>query len=147
MAAPVTPLLAADIIIEMTDRPERPIVLIKRKNPPRGWALPGGFVDVGECLENAAIREALEETSLRVTLTTLLGCYSAPRRDPRGHTVSAVYVAEARGEPQARDDARDVSLFTLGDLPDSLAFDHAMILDDYKRFRLGGELAPLRILE
>ncbi|MEJ2552946.1 MAG: NUDIX hydrolase [Gammaproteobacteria bacterium] len=109
MAAPVTPLLAADIIIEMADRPGRPIVLIERRNPPFGWALPGGFVDVGESLERAALREALEETSLQVVLTTLLGCYSAPQRDPRRHTVSAVYVAEARGEPLARDDAKRVS--------------------------------------
>ena len=147
MSAPITPLLAADIIIEMEDRPERPILLIERKNPPLGWALPGGFVDVGECLEHAAIREALEETSLHVTLTTLLGCYSAPWRDPRGHTVSAVYVAEARGEPQARDDALHVSLFSLATLPASLTFDHATILDDYRQFRLTGRLAPLRLLE
>jgi 8-oxo-dGTP diphosphatase len=145
MAMPVTPLLAADIIIEMVDRPEWPIVLIERKNPPCGWALPGGFVDVGECLEQAAVREALEETSLHVTLTTLLGCYSAPQRDPRGHTVSAVYVAEARGEPHARDDAKQVELFTLSNLPVSPAFDHATILEDYRQFRLTGRLAPLRI--
>jgi 8-oxo-dGTP diphosphatase len=145
MAAPVTPLLAADIIIEMVDRPERPIVLIERKNPPFGWALPGGFVDVGECLEQAAVREALEETSLRVTLTTLLGCYSAPQRDPRGHTVSVVYIAEARGEPQARDDAKHADLFTLSTLPAPLAFDHATILEDYRRFRHSGRLAPLRL--
>ncbi len=145
MAAPLTPLLAADIIIEMTDRPQRPIVLIERKNPPLGWALPGGFVDVGECLEQAAVREALEETSLHVTLTTLLGCYSAPQRDPRGHTVSAVYVAEARGEPQGRDDAKSATLFTVDAWPAVLAFDHAVILDDYRRFRNSGRVAPLRL--
>ena len=145
MTVPVTPLLAADIIIELVDRPDRPIVLIERKNPPPGWALPGGFVDVGECLEHAAVREALEETSLRVTLTTLLGCYSAPHRDPRGHTVSAVYIAEARGEPQPRDDARDLSVCGPDSLPAPLAFDHAMILEDYRLFRLTGRLAPLRI--
>lgn len=147
MAAPVTPLLAADIIIEMADRPERPIVLIERKNPPYGWALPGGFVDVGERLEQAALREALEETSLQVTLRTLLGCYSTPRRDPRGHTVSAVYVAEARGEPQARDDAKHLALYTMGELPSPLAFDHAIILADYARFRREGQVAPLRFQE
>ena len=145
MAVPVTPLLAADIIIEMVDRPERPIVLIERRNSPFGWALPGGFVDVGECLERAALREALEETSLQVTLTTLLGCYSAPQRDPRRHTVSAVYVAEARGVPQARDDAKQVALFDLNGPPHALAFDHEMILEDYRQFRLTGRLAPLRI--
>ncbi|MEJ2564586.1 MAG: NUDIX hydrolase [Gammaproteobacteria bacterium] len=145
MAAPVTPLLAADIIIEMADRPGRPIVLIERRNPPFGWALPGGFVDVGECLERAALREALEETSLQVVLTTLLGCYSAPQRDPRRHTVSAVYVAEARGEPLARDDAKRVALFDLNSPPHPLAFDHEMILDDYRQFRLAGRVAPLRL--
>lgn len=108
VSRPVTPLLTVDIIIELRDRPGAPIVLIERKNPPHGWALPGGFVDVGERLENAARREALEETSLEVELQTLLGCYSDPARDPRGHTVSAVYVATATGEPQARDDARDL---------------------------------------
>ena len=144
MATPVTPLLAADIIIELADRAERPIVLIERKYPPYGWALPGGFVDVGERLEQAAVREALEETGLRVTLTALLGCYSDPRRDPRGHTVSAVYIAEARGEPEARDDAKHVDVFALEDLPDVLAFDHALIVADYAQFRRSGRVAPLR---
>lgn len=144
MTSPVTPLLAADIIIELADRPERPIVLIERKYPPYGWALPGGFVDVGERLEQAAEREALEETGLRVTLKALLGCYSDPRRDPRGHTVSAVYIAEARGEPEARDDAEHAALFTLNALPDALAFDHALIVADYARYRQSGRVAPLR---
>src|SRR3569623_1324749 len=106
MARPATPAVAADIIIELTDRPGRPIVLIERKYPPHGWALPGGFVDVGECLERAAMREAKEDADLAVTLKALLGCYSAPGRAPRGHTVTAVYIAEARGEPAARDDAQ-----------------------------------------
>jgi len=145
MAMPVTPLLAADIIIELVDRPERPIVLIERKNPPYGWALPGGFVDVGERLEQAAVREAMEETSLHVTLRALLGCYSAPHRDPRGHTVSAVYIAEARGAPEARDDAKNLALFTADTLPASLAFDHAEILADYAQFRQSGRSAPLRL--
>lgn len=145
MAIAVTPLLAADIIIELVDRPERPIVLIERKNPPYGWALPGGFVDVGERLEQAAVREALEETGLQVTLKALLGCYSAPQRDPRGHTVSAVYVAEACGTPEARDDAKHLALFTLNILPASLAFDHAEILADYAQFRQHGRVAPLRL--
>jgi 8-oxo-dGTP diphosphatase len=104
MNRPVTPQLTADIIIEMIDRPGRPIVLIERKYPPPGWALPGGFVDVGETLESAAVREAREETSLDVTLNLLLGNYSDPLRDSRGHTVSAVYIAEAQGEPRAADD-------------------------------------------
>jgi len=105
MDKPVTPLLTVDIIVELTDRPENPIVLIERRYPPYGWALPGGFVDVGETLEQAAVREAEEEISLVVSLKSLLGCYSDPARDKRGHTVSAVYVAEATGSPIAADDA------------------------------------------
>jgi 8-oxo-dGTP diphosphatase len=143
MTRPSTPLIAVDIIIELIDRAERPIVLIERRNPPPGWALPGGFVDVGETLEHAAVREALEETRLAVTLKVLLGCYSEPLRDSRGHTVSAVYVAEARGAPQAGDDAGRVMLADLRQLP-PLAFDHARILSDYRRYRDTGEVAPLR---
>jgi len=111
MPAPKTPSLTTDIIIELSDRPDVPIVLIRRKNPPDGWALPGGFVDVGESTEHAAVREAEEETSLRVTLKVLLGCYSDPGRDPRGHTASVVYVAEAAGEPCAQDDAAGVAVY------------------------------------
>lgn len=139
MTKPVTPLLAADIIIELLDQPDRPVVLIERRYPPLGWAIPGGFVDVGETLENAARREAREETGLNVTLTALLGCYSDPRRDARGHTVSAVYVATARGAPQARDDAKNVALFTPEQFPQLLAFDHQQILQDYLYFRASGE--------
>lgn len=140
MTLPITPVLAADIIIELIDRPGSPIVLIERRNPPYGWALPGGFVDVGETLEQAAVREAKEETALTVTLKALLGCYSDPRRDPRGHTVSAVYVSEARGEPRAQDDAKKVGIFTLERFPTVLAFDHAQILRDYARYRKEGQL-------
>lgn len=145
MAKPTTPLLAADIIIELIDRAARPIVLIERKYPPFGWAIPGGFVDIGETLEQAAVREAMEETGLVVTLMHLLGCYSAPDRDPRGHTVSAVYVAEARGEPEARDDAKHLELFDPLSPPQALAFDHALILGDYRVFRETGRVAPVRI--
>jgi len=144
MPAPETPKLTVDIIIELTDRPGRPILLIERKNPPYGWALPGGFVDVGENLEQAAVREAAEEISLPVTLVTLLGCYSDPGRDPRGYTVSAVYIAEASGEPRAADDAANVQVFLPGALPEVLAFDHALILADYLNYRQSGELTPLR---
>ena len=130
MPRPVTPLLSVDVVIELIDRDARPIVLIERRYEPFGWALPGGFVDVGETVEQAAVREAREETGLQVELQSLLGCYSDPRRDPRGHTVSIVYVATARGEPEARDDARTVALADPA-APPALVFDHARILADY----------------
>ncbi len=142
--APRTPLLATDIIIELADRPGLPIVLIRRRHPPVGWAIPGGFVDVGERLEAAAMREAREETSLEVSLKALLGCYSDPRRDPRGHTVSVVYIAESRGEPRAQDDAAATAVFSVDDLPSDLAFDHASILEDYRRYRRNGRVAAPR---
>jgi len=144
MPVPITPKLTVDIIIELVDQSTRPILLIERKYPPLGWALPGGFVDVGETLEQAALREAMEEISLDVTLTTLLGCYSDPARDPRNHTVSAVYVAEARGKPCAADDAAAVQEYLPTALPASLAFDHGLILSDYLKFRQRGELTPIR---
>jgi 8-oxo-dGTP diphosphatase len=145
MYKPVTPLLAADIIIELTDLPGRPIVLIERANPPYGWAIPGGFVDVGEIIERAAIREAKEEVMLDVHLTALLGIYSDPIRDSRGHTVTAVYVAEASGVPVAADDAKNCQMFCLNELPNVLAFDHAQVLADYKKYRETGQVAALRI--
>jgi 8-oxo-dGTP diphosphatase len=139
VAAPHTPLLAADIVIELIDHPGHPIVLVERKNPPRGWALPGGFVDVGEAVEEAAMREAAEETGLEVLLKDLLGVYSNPVRDPRGHTVSVVFVAVAVGEPKAGDDAAALQLFVPDRLPEPLAFDHAEILADYRRYRETGK--------
>ena len=141
---PETPLLAVDIIIELIDRPDRPIVLIERRNPPYGWALPGGFVDVGESLEQAAVREAREETCLDVKLKILLGCYSSPQRDPRGHTVSPVYIAEASGEPRAADDAKNLRYLPVTELPDDLAFDHGLILSDYRDYLRTGKISPLR---
>jgi 8-oxo-dGTP diphosphatase len=141
---PVTPLLAADTIIELTDYPGRPIVLIERANPPYGWAIPGGFVDVGEQVEQAAVREAQEEVGLDVKLLTLLGIYSDPSRDSRGHTVTACYVAEASGTPIAADDAKTCQIFSLDKLPEVLAFDHAQVLADYKNFRETGQVTPLR---
>lgn len=144
MARPVTPQIAADTIIELIDQPGRPIVLIERLHPPHGWAIPGGFVDVGETIEHAARREALEEVGLEVTLKTLLGLYSDPARDARGHTVTAVYVAEARGTPVAADDAKLAVAIDPDALPAPLAFDHALVLADYRRFRATGQTTPLR---
>lgn len=129
MSRPETPLLTVDVVIRLPDEDGR-IVLIQRRNPPPGWALPGGFVDVGETVEQAAVREVREETGLEVRLGELLGVYSDPARDPRGHTVSVVFTGEARGTPQAGDDAGAVQAFALDALPE-LAFDHARILADY----------------
>jgi 8-oxo-dGTP diphosphatase len=140
MPAPRTPLLAVDLIIELHDRPGRPIVLIERKHEPLGWALPGGFVDVGESVENAAVREAAEETNLEINLQTLLGVYSDPDRDPRGHTASVVYVASSAGDPVAMDDAAAVRVYDPANLPRQLAFDHARILEDYKAYRKTGKV-------
>src|SRR5574337_953175 len=106
------PLPTVDIIIELKGRG---IVLIERKNEPKGWAIPGGFIDVGESAEDAAVREALEETSLKVRLKAQLHAYSDPKRDPRGPTVSIVFVAEAEGEPVARDDAKSAGVFREGE--------------------------------
>lgn len=124
------PLPTVDVIIEIESTG---IVLIRRKNPPYGWAIPGGFVDYGESLEEAARREAKEETNLDVRGLRQLHTYSDPRRDPRHHSISTAYVAEATGFPQARDDALDVGVFTESTLPDEIAFDHRAILDDYFR--------------
>ena len=121
------PFPTVDIIIEV----EKGIVLIRRKNPPYGWALPGGFVDYGESLESAAIREAREETSLDVDLVSQLGAYSDPARDPRKHTISVVFIARAGGQPRAADDAVDIGAFDRDTLPEKLAFDHGRIVQDY----------------
>jgi 8-oxo-dGTP diphosphatase len=138
MPRPETPVIAADAIIELLDYPDRPIVLIERRNPPPGWAIPGGFVDIGESVPDAAVREALEETRMEVRLRCLLGVYSKPDRDPRGHTVSMIYVAEAHGEPVAADDAANAGIFDPAAIDVPLAFDHEQILRDYLEYRRTG---------
>jgi 8-oxo-dGTP diphosphatase len=141
MPRPICPPIAADVIVEMGTR----ILLIERKNFPFGWAIPGGFVDFGETVEDAAAREVLEETSLEVELRALLGVYSRPDRDPRGQTVTIVYIGRATGNPKASDDAQAVGLFDPAATPSPLAFDHSQILADYRQFLLTGEFpAPWR---
>ncbi|MDF1591176.1 MAG: NUDIX hydrolase [Desulfobacterales bacterium] len=127
------PFITVDIIIEI----DRKIVLIQRANPPPGWALPGGFVDYGEPLEHSAIREAREETSLDVELVEQFHTYSDPRRDPRHHSISTVFIATASGVPRAGDDAGALGLFTEKTLPKPLVFDHAGIISDYFRYKNG----------
>jgi ADP-ribose pyrophosphatase YjhB (NUDIX family) len=128
----INPIPTVDIIIEIESEDGRQgIVLIKRKNPPYGWALPGGFVDYGESLEEAAIREAKEETSLDVELKSQLHTYSDPDRDPRQHTISTVFMAKAAGKPKAQDDASEIGIFTQEEINFPLAFDHQKILADY----------------
>ena len=129
------PRATVDVIIEV----EGGIVLVRRRHPPLGWAIPGGFVDRGERAEDAARREMREETSLDVELVDLLGVYSDPARDARGHTLSTVYVGRARGRPRAGDDAMEAGVFSETTLPAPLVFDHARILDDYFGFRRTGE--------
>jgi ADP-ribose pyrophosphatase YjhB (NUDIX family) len=131
------PIPAADVIISVGQS----IVLIKRKNPPHGWALPGGFIDYGESAEHAALREAKEETSLDVEKLELFGVYSAPDRDPRFHTLSVVFTGWAKGAPEAGDDAAETGLFVQDNLPSPLAFDHARILEDFFNRSQTGETA------
>ena len=124
------PIPTVDIIIEIESKG---VVLIKRKNPPYGWAIPGGFVDYGEPLEEAAVREAKEETNLDVKLIRQFHTYSDPKRDPRHHSISTVYIAKGKGNPQAKDDAVEIGVFNESNLPAEIAFDHRSILSDYFR--------------
>ena len=131
-----------DILIELDGRPGT-LVFIERQNPPPGWALPGGFVDEGELLADAAVREAKEETGLDVELVELFHCYSDPRRDPRQHTISAVFIGRARGEPQGGDDAA-TAVVAPADAPPPLVFDHATIVADYLAYKQTGRRPPPR---
>ena len=128
------PIPTVDILIIRNEK----IVLVKRKNPPHGWAIPGGYVDEGESIEHAAIREAKEETGLDVELKRLFYVYSDPNRDPRQHTMSSVFIACAQGEPQGSDDADEARYFRLDDLPTPIAFDHLTIIEDYITFQKTG---------
>jgi len=130
------PVPTVDIIIEKNNK----ICLIERKNPPHGWAIPGGFVDYGEDVESAAVREAFEETGLSVRLIHLLGVYSNPDRDSRLHTVSTVFIAAVSDDkdPIAGDDAASAEWISKNNLPHSMAFDHKKIIDDYFKFKKSG---------
>jgi 8-oxo-dGTP diphosphatase len=119
------------------------VVLVRRRNPPHGWALPGGFVDEGERLDRAAAREASEETGLPVTLLEQFHTYSDPSRDPRRHTISTVYLASASGEPRGGDDAAEARAFAWDALPEPIVFDHREILADVRRYLLTGARRPL----
>jgi 8-oxo-dGTP diphosphatase len=131
---PKTPLATVDVIIEAGGG----IVLVKRRNPPLGWALPGGFIDPGESAAHAARREAKEETGMDVELTELLGVYSDPKRDPRGiFTVGTVFIGRAAGRPVGGDDAAEARVFPADALPADVAFDHPTIIADYRRARAG----------
>ena len=114
------------------------VLLVKRRHDPQGWALPGGFVDVGETLEKAVVRELAEETGLRALAVRQWHTYSDPARDPRHHTVSTVFLVDADGEPLAADDALDARYFPLSSLPEPMAFDHARIVRDVRRGDPGG---------
>jgi 8-oxo-dGTP diphosphatase len=129
------PVPTVDILIEI----DGGIVLIERKNPPHGWAIPGGFVDYGESLETAAVREAKEEISLDVELVEQFHSYSDPKRDARGHTISTVFIATAKGIPNGADDAKNAAIFREGDLPSPIVFDHPQILKDYFRYKKTGQ--------
>ena len=137
------PIPTVDVLIELADAPGQ-LVFIRRRNPPLGWALPGGFVDEGEWLADAAAREAEEETGLRVDVIELFHCYSNPQRDPRQHTTSTVFIARAAGRPRSGDDAAEVLVCAPDALPGPLVFDHGVIVADYLAYRSSGQRPPSR---
>jgi len=137
------PTPTCDILIELADKPGT-LVFIERKNPPHGFALPGGFVDEGEFVADAAVREAKEETGLDVQLVELFHVYSDPERDPRKHTMSAVYIATASGTPVGADDAARCIVCKPDELSSPLVFDHATIVSDYVTYRATGKRPPPR---
>ncbi len=131
---------AVDAIIEL---PGNRIVLVRRRYEPIGWALPGGFVDMGEPLEKACAREAMEATGLKVELLEQFFTYSDPSRDKRRHTISTVYLTRADGEPTGADDAAEAKAFRLDELPSPIVFDHAQIIEDFRRYRTTGQRRKL----
>jgi 8-oxo-dGTP diphosphatase len=140
MAAYKNPLPTVDCIIEL---PGDRIVLVRRAHPPLGWALPGGFVEEGETLHAAAVREAKEETELTVKLSEQFFTYSDPSRDPRKHTVSTVYIGSAEGAPKGGDDAAEARAFKVDELPKELCFDHGTIVSDYLTYKRTGQRRKL----
>lgn len=134
----IAPFPTTDIVIRRVKNGREAVVLVRRKNPPHGWAIPGGFIEYGESAEACAVREAEEETGLRVKLTGLLGVYSGPDRDPRFHTISAVYTAGGGGDPRAGSDAAETGVFTRDELPPDIVFDHRTILERYFEQRSRG---------
>lgn len=140
---PKNPFPTVDVIIEIEEEGiQKGIVLIQRKYPPHGWALPGGFVDYGESLEEAAVREVKEETSLDVQLKYQMHTYSDPKRDPRKHTITTVYVANAQGKPKACDDAADIRIIHPEKIEMPLAFDHEQVIQDYLEQRKKRQILP-----
>jgi 8-oxo-dGTP diphosphatase len=135
------PTPTVDVLIELADPPGT-LVLIERKNEPHGFALPGGFVDEGEWIADAAVREAKEETGLDVELVELFHVYSDPARDPRKHTVSTVFIGRAHGQPTASDDAARCIVCVPDELPGPLVFDHAVIVSDYLAYKRTGTRPP-----
>jgi len=137
------PTPTVDVLIELADRPGT-LVFVERRNPPHGFALPGGFVDEGERLADAAVREAKEETGLDVELVELFHAYSDPARDPRLHTVSTVFIGRATGTPVGGDDAARCIVAPADAPPSPLAFDHARIVADYVEYKRSGKRPPAR---